>query len=145
MVDSAAACARGRARSSRSRTQGEAFGGAKGEPEDADPAPISPAPLRRASLRYGRATRCAADRGAGRALARRRGLAQRAQEPRRRVRPPELHVVPAAVLAEEVVRHAVLRHLAAEALVVGAEAAVARSDVEAEVRLAVVAAEPLAH
>src|SRR5881392_3445564 len=41
MVDSAAACARGRARSSRSRTQGEAFGGAKGEPEDADPAPIS--------------------------------------------------------------------------------------------------------
>jgi hypothetical protein len=41
MVDSMAACARGRARSSRSRTQGEAFGGAKGEPEDADPAPIS--------------------------------------------------------------------------------------------------------
>src|SRR3954449_13512878 len=41
MGDSAAACARGRARSSRSRTQGEAFGGAKGEPEDADPAPIS--------------------------------------------------------------------------------------------------------
>src|SRR5437763_4686997 len=41
MVDSAAACARGRARSSRSRTQGEAFGGAKGEPEDADPAQIS--------------------------------------------------------------------------------------------------------
>src|SRR5437763_16149105 len=29
---------RGRARSSRARTQGEAFGGAKGEPEDADPA-----------------------------------------------------------------------------------------------------------
>jgi hypothetical protein len=41
MADSAAACARGRARSSWSRTQGEAFGGAKGEPEDADPAPIS--------------------------------------------------------------------------------------------------------
>jgi hypothetical protein len=41
MVDSAAACARGRARSSRSRTQGEAFGGAKGEAEDADPAQIS--------------------------------------------------------------------------------------------------------
>src|SRR3954452_9287423 len=41
MVGSAPACARGRARSSRSRTQGEAFGGAKGEPEDADPAPIS--------------------------------------------------------------------------------------------------------
>jgi len=31
----------GRARSSRSRTQGEAFGGAKGEPEDVDPAQIS--------------------------------------------------------------------------------------------------------
>jgi hypothetical protein len=41
MVDSAAACARGRARSSRSRTQGDAFGGAKGESEDADPAQIS--------------------------------------------------------------------------------------------------------
>jgi hypothetical protein len=41
MVDSAAAWARGRARSSRSRTQGEAFGCAKGEPEDADPAQIS--------------------------------------------------------------------------------------------------------
>src|SRR3954463_5946965 len=41
MADPAAARAWGRARSSRSRTQGEAFGGAKGEPEDADPAPIS--------------------------------------------------------------------------------------------------------
>src|SRR3954466_2190212 len=41
MADPAAACAGGRAKSSRSRTQGEAFGGAKGEPEDADPAPIS--------------------------------------------------------------------------------------------------------
>src|SRR3954464_13550228 len=41
MIDPAAARARGRAKSSRSRTQGEAFGGAKGEPEDADPAPIS--------------------------------------------------------------------------------------------------------
>src|SRR5436190_17098 len=50
MVDFTAACfpsplatasVRGRARSSRSRTQGEAFGGAKGEPEDADPAQIS--------------------------------------------------------------------------------------------------------
>src|SRR4051794_28827246 len=41
MADFSAACARGRARRGRSRTQGDAFGGAKGEPEDADPAPIS--------------------------------------------------------------------------------------------------------
>jgi hypothetical protein len=36
MIDAAAACAWERARPSRSRTQGEAFGGAKGEPEDED-------------------------------------------------------------------------------------------------------------
>jgi hypothetical protein len=36
MTDFTAACAWGRARPSRSRTQGEAFGGAKGEPEDDD-------------------------------------------------------------------------------------------------------------
>jgi len=41
MVGFAAACARGRTRSSRSRTQGDAFGGAKGEPEDAESAQIS--------------------------------------------------------------------------------------------------------
>src|SRR5881397_3090971 len=41
MIDPAAACARGRARPSRSRTQGEANVGAIGEPEDADPAPVS--------------------------------------------------------------------------------------------------------
>src|SRR3954454_20020929 len=41
MADLSAACARGRARRGRSRTQGDAFGGAKGEPEDADPVPIS--------------------------------------------------------------------------------------------------------
>jgi hypothetical protein len=41
MVDSAAACARGRAKPSWSRTQGEANAGAIGEPEDADPAPVS--------------------------------------------------------------------------------------------------------
>jgi len=34
MIDSAATCAWWRAWPSRSRTQGEAFGGAKGEPED---------------------------------------------------------------------------------------------------------------
>jgi len=36
MVDSMAACAWGRAWPSRSRTQGAAFGGAKGKPEDAE-------------------------------------------------------------------------------------------------------------
>jgi hypothetical protein len=36
MIDSQSACARGLARPSSSRTQGEAFGGAKGEPEDAE-------------------------------------------------------------------------------------------------------------
>jgi hypothetical protein len=36
MIDSTAAWAWERARPSRSRTQGEAFGGAKGEPEDED-------------------------------------------------------------------------------------------------------------
>jgi hypothetical protein len=36
MVDSMAACDWGRARPSRSRTQGAAFGGAKGKPEDAE-------------------------------------------------------------------------------------------------------------
>jgi hypothetical protein len=41
MIDSAAACARGRARPSRSRTQGEANVEAIGEPEDADPATVS--------------------------------------------------------------------------------------------------------
>ena len=34
MIDSMAPCDRWRAWPSRSRTQGEAFGGAKGEPED---------------------------------------------------------------------------------------------------------------
>src|SRR3954449_13538045 len=41
MVGFSAACVRGRVRSSRARTQGDAFGGAKGEPEDAGPAQIS--------------------------------------------------------------------------------------------------------
>ena len=36
MVDSTAACDRGRAWPSRSRTQGAALGGAKGKPEDAE-------------------------------------------------------------------------------------------------------------
>ena len=36
MIESESACDRGRAWPSRSRTQGEAFGGAKGEPEDAE-------------------------------------------------------------------------------------------------------------
>src|SRR2546428_13412280 len=36
MADSTAACARGRSGPSRSRTQGEALGGTKGEPEDAE-------------------------------------------------------------------------------------------------------------
>jgi hypothetical protein len=36
MIDFRSACARGFARPSSSRTQGEAFGGAKGEPEDAE-------------------------------------------------------------------------------------------------------------
>jgi len=36
MVDSEFACDRWRAWPSSSRTQGEAFGGAKGEPEDAE-------------------------------------------------------------------------------------------------------------
>jgi len=36
MIDSMAACAWGRAWSSRSRTQGAAFGGAKGKSEDAE-------------------------------------------------------------------------------------------------------------
>ena len=36
MTDSTAACARGRARPSSSRTQGDALGGTKGEPEDAE-------------------------------------------------------------------------------------------------------------
>jgi hypothetical protein len=36
MIDFTAACAWERARPSRSRTQGEAFGGAKGETEDED-------------------------------------------------------------------------------------------------------------
>ena len=36
MVDSTAACDRGRAWPSRSRTQGAALGGAKGKPEDED-------------------------------------------------------------------------------------------------------------
>jgi hypothetical protein len=36
MIESQATCARGFARPSSSRTQGEAFGGAKGEPEDAE-------------------------------------------------------------------------------------------------------------
>src|SRR6476469_1785207 len=36
MVDSTTACDWGRAWSSRSRTQGAAFGGAKGKPEDAE-------------------------------------------------------------------------------------------------------------
>jgi hypothetical protein len=36
MVDFMAACDWGRAWPSRSRTQGAAFGGAKGKPEDAD-------------------------------------------------------------------------------------------------------------
>jgi len=41
MIDSAAACARVRARPSRSRTQGKANVEAIGEPEDADPATVS--------------------------------------------------------------------------------------------------------
>src|SRR5438477_12014570 len=36
MTDPAAACARGRARPSSSRPQGDALGGTKGEPEDAE-------------------------------------------------------------------------------------------------------------
>jgi hypothetical protein len=36
MIDFRSACARGFGRPSSSRTQGEAFGGAKGEPEDAE-------------------------------------------------------------------------------------------------------------
>jgi hypothetical protein len=36
MIESESACARGRAWSSSSRTQGEAFGGVKGKPEDAE-------------------------------------------------------------------------------------------------------------
>jgi hypothetical protein len=36
MADAMAACAWGRAGPSRSRTQGAAFGGAKGKPEDAE-------------------------------------------------------------------------------------------------------------
>ena len=36
MIEFESACNRGRAWPSRSRTQGEAFGGAKGEPEDAE-------------------------------------------------------------------------------------------------------------
>jgi hypothetical protein len=36
MIESQLACARGFARPSSSRTQGEVFGGAKGEPEDAE-------------------------------------------------------------------------------------------------------------
>jgi hypothetical protein len=36
MIVSQSMCARGFARPSSSRTQGEAFGGAKGEPEDAE-------------------------------------------------------------------------------------------------------------
>jgi hypothetical protein len=41
MIDPVAACARGRARPSRSRTQGEANVEAIGEPEDDDPATVS--------------------------------------------------------------------------------------------------------
>jgi hypothetical protein len=41
MTESMAECARGRARPSRSRTQGEANVEAIGEPEDADPATVS--------------------------------------------------------------------------------------------------------
>src|SRR3954464_13517896 len=41
MSDSTAACTRGRARPSWSRTQGEAHAGGMGEPEDADPAQVS--------------------------------------------------------------------------------------------------------
>jgi hypothetical protein len=41
MVDFTAACARGRARPSWSRTHGEANAEVIGEPEDADPATVS--------------------------------------------------------------------------------------------------------